>query len=276
MPILPELAAQIAYQRRLARQLGSIQALRFRAAKLGARAGLRRSPTIAIHPAGLIHPVCLRLASTDAEVFGQVITNQEYAPAILRDARIIVDCGANIGLTSAYFLSRLPQARVIAIEPFPANAELCRRNLAPYGERARIIEAAIWNTCTTLALDATEGAEWAVQVRDTGGAGTVRAIDIPSLALPGIDILKVDIEGAEAILFDETAALWLPLVRNIAIELHGAACEQRFRNALAGYRFSEGRSGDLTLCLGLEQKRNSSFSEEKAAKRLLFPAPPPR
>jgi FkbM family methyltransferase len=251
MGVASELSAQFTYQRRLARQLGAVQALRFRAAMLSARAGLRQDPTIALHPAALTHPVALRLASTDAEVFGQVLTDLEYAPAVAPDARIIVDCGANIGLASAYFLSRLPLARVIAIEPFPANAELCRRNLAPYGERARVIEAAVWNSCTTLALTATAGAEWAVQVREDGGAGSVRAIDIPSLALPVIDILKVDIEGAEAALFDETAARWLPTVRNIVIELHGPDCGARFRDALSCYHFRESHSGDLTLCLDL-------------------------
>jgi FkbM family methyltransferase len=256
MGVLAELGRQVAYQRRLTRELGPADALRFRAAMLSARAGLHREPTMTVHPASLVHPVHLRLASTDAEVFGQVVTGREYGPAVVEDARVIVDCGANIGLTSAFFLSRLPEARVIAIEPFPANAELCRRNLAPYGERARVIEGAVWNACTYLTLQGTAGAEWGVQVReDAGGAGAVRAIDIPSLALPVIDILKVDIEGAEAVLFDDSASSWLPTVRNIAIELHGARCEQRFREALADYSFRESRSGELTLCQELMQRR---------------------
>ncbi len=249
MTILAEPALQIGYLRKLAGLLGWPGALKFRAAMAAARLGLHKSKTISLHPPALLHPVALRLASTDAEVFGQVITAQEYAPIIDEGARVIVDCGANIGLTSAYFLSRLPEARVIAIEPFPANAELCRLNLAPYGVRAKVIEAAIWNSTTTLVLEHTES-EWGVRVRPAapGETGTIQAIDIESLGLPHIDILKIDIEGSEENLFSESEQAWLPSISNIAIELHGPAHEDRFFAALKNYRYDLGHSGELTLC----------------------------
>jgi hypothetical protein len=160
-----EISAQLGYQRKLARLLGSKQALRFRAAMIARRFGFSSKKTISLHPPNLLHPVELRLDSTDAEVYGQVITAEEYAPVIDPGARTIVDCGANIGLTSAWFLSRLPEATVIAIEPFAANAEMCRRNLAPYGARARVIEAAIWNRCTRLVLDYAGGNDWGPPAR---------------------------------------------------------------------------------------------------------------
>jgi len=248
-----EFSAQLAYQRKLTRLLGRTQALRFRAAMIAARLGLSSSETIALHPPNLMHPVALRLDSTDAEVYGQVITEEEYAPILDAGARTIVDCGANIGLTSAWFLSRLPEAQVIAIEPFPANAELCRRNLAPYGARARVIEAAVWNRCTSLVLDYSGGSEWGVRVRPArpGEAGEIAAIDIPHLGLPWIDILKIDIEGSEEDLFAEAEQTWLPTVCNIAIELHGPGREQVFFDALSRYRYVLSRSGELTICRGL-------------------------
>jgi len=245
-----EIRDQIAYQRKLARLLGWKDALHFRAAMIARRLGLSRRTTILLHPPALLHPVELRLASTDAEVYGQVITAQEYAAVIGDEARMIVDCGANIGLTSAFFLSRLPQASVIAIEPFAANAELCRRNLAPYGARAKVIEAAIWNRSTRLVLDTAGASEWGVRVRPAtpGEDGDIAAIDIPSLGLPHIDILKIDIEGSEEDLFSKTEQVWLKSVSNIAIELHGTAREKRFFAALAGYRYDLAHSGELTLC----------------------------
>jgi FkbM family methyltransferase len=247
------LRRQIAYQRKLTRLLGWSDGLRFRAAMLGARLRLHRRASVRVHPPNLRHPVELRLASTDAEVYGQVLVAEEYAAIVDQSARIIVDCGANIGLTSAYLLSRLPQARVLAIEPFPANAELCRRNLAPYGDRASVIEAAVWSHCTWLVLDHVEGQDWGVQVRPArpGERGAIEAIDLPSLGLDRIDILKIDIEGSEAVLFADAADRWLPTVKNIAIELHGPECEQRFQAAMAGYRYTLSRSGELTVCRGI-------------------------
>ncbi len=245
-----EFSAQFAYQRKLARLLGRKHALRFRAAMVAKRLRLFSKETISLHPPNLLHPVHLRLDSTDADVYGQVITAEEYAPVLDPDARTIVDCGANIGLTSAWFLSRLPEAHVIAIEPFAANAELCRRNLAPYGARARVIEAAIWNRCARLVLDYAGGNEWGVRVRPAspGETGEIEAIDIPSLCLDRIDILKIDIEGSEADLFSERTGTWVNSIGNIAIELHNEFCAQAFATAVAGRGYAVSRSGELTIC----------------------------
>lgn len=248
--MLSELRAQLKFQRKLSRLIGHTDALRFRAAMITAHLGLSRCTTITLHPRTLLHPVELRLASTDAEVYGQVITGHEYAPIVTDGARTIVDCGANIGLTSAYLLSRLPNANVIAIEPFAANAELCRRNLTPYGNRAKVIQAAIWNRCTTLVLEDAGGSEWGVRVRPAhpGEPGDIEAIDIPSLSLPHIDILKIDIEGSEENLFAETEHTWLPHVANIVIELHGSAQRKVFFAALSKYHYELANSGELTFC----------------------------
>ncbi len=251
--LIAETERQVAYWRKLTRLLGWKYALRVRCAMMSTRLGWQNHATVRLHPSNLLHPVELRIASTDAEVFGQVLVDEDYAAVADGSAKLIVDCGANIGLTSAYLLSRLPQARVIAIEPFPANAEMCRRNLAPYGGRATVIEAAVWSRCTWLVLDHTEGNEWGVQVRPAraGETGMIEAIDLPSLGLDRIDILKIDIEGSEADLFAEGTARWLPIVSNIAIELHGVECERRFQEAMADYHYSLSRSGELTVCRGI-------------------------
>ena len=254
--LMTEIGQQIAYQRKLTRLLGWRDAVRFRASALAARLGWHTRNSIRLHPPTLLHPVELRLASTDAEVYGQVATDEEYAAVADRAALTIVDCGANVGLTSAYLLTRLPAAHVIAIEPFAANAEMCRRNLAPYGNRAKVIQAAVWNRCTRLALDYTDGNDWGVKVRQSrpGEVGEIEAIDLPSLGLERIDILKIDIEGSEADLFSETVEAWLPTVSNIAIELHGPQCENRFRDAMADYDYALTYCGQLTICRGIKRR----------------------
>ncbi len=245
-----ELGRQAHYQRELARMLGWPRALRFRGARLGGKWGLHDRATVRLHPPDLLHPIELRLVSTDARVYGQVLTRAEYAAVAVASARVIVDCGANIGLTSAWLLSRCPDARVIAIEPFPDNAELCRRNLAAYGSRATVIEAAVWSRCDRLVLDHLDAGEWEVRVRPAapGERGDVAAIDLPSLGLDRIDILKIDIEGSEAELFAEHTDRWLPGVANLAIELHGPECERRFAAAKAAYRYDLSHAGDLIVC----------------------------
>ncbi len=97
------------------------------------------------------------------------------------------------------------------------------------------------------------GNEWGVQVRAArqGEVGGIEAIDLPSLGLDHIDILKIDIEGSEANLFGEGTDRWLPRVSNIAIELHGAECERRFNTTMASYHYALSHSGELTICQGI-------------------------
>lgn len=256
MPLMRAIRDQIVYFRRLSAKLGRRQAVRVRLVGLAGRLGLHRRACITLFSAPLRHGVVARIASTDFDVFGQVFRDGEYAVLADLDPAVIVDCGANVGYTSAYLLSIFPRARVIAIEPFAANAALCRRNLAPYGERARVIEAAIRGEPGRLAIDATDGNEWGIEVRAVrpGEPGTVDAIDIPSLGLPQIDLLKVDIEGSEVSLFGPGAAAWLPSVANIAVELHGPECERVFFAALEGYDYALARSGELTICRNLRRR----------------------
>lgn len=251
--IVAEIGRQAAYQRGLTRKLGWRYALQFRGAMLGSRVGWHDGVSMRLHPPNLIHPIELRIGSTDADVYGQVLIDEEYAAVADDHAAVIVDCGANVGYTSAYFLSRFPESRVVAIEPFPDNAEMCRRNLAPYGSRATVIEAAAWSHCTRLVLDDAGGNEWGVQVRAArqGEVGGIEAIDLPSLGLDHIDILKIDIEGSEANLFAESTDRWLARVSNIAIELHGAECERRFNTTMASYHYALSHSGELTICQGV-------------------------
>jgi len=79
-----------------------------------------------------------------------------------------------------------------------------------------------------------DGREWANQVREciSGEIADVTAIDFLSLmdnaGLNEVDLLKIDIEGAERIVFTGDCEPWLDRVRNIAIELHDGECRSVF------------------------------------------------
>lgn len=148
---------------------------------------------------------------------------------------------------------------VIAIEPDHENVALLRRNLAPYGERARVLHAGLWPTTATLAIDAgsyRDGRQWSRQVRETSESiRSVPGLDIPTiLAQVGdarVSLLKIDIEGAEAMVFAGRPS-WLERIDAIAIELHddsrfGPASEVFF-SAIEGQGFNLRHSGELTLC----------------------------
>jgi FkbM family methyltransferase len=189
-----------------------------------------------------------------------VFIEREYDPVQVSSPRLILDLGANIGVSAAYFLSRFPTATVIAVEPDANNFEQCKRNLQPYGDRAVLLQGAVWSHKCYLKIHsypAGGGKEWAVTVTESPlpEAATIEAFDVPAVCalvdFPGpIDLLKVDIEGSEKAVFAEPGA-WLWRVRNICIELHGPDCDEVFLKALKPWRCEVSRSGELTICTGL-------------------------
>jgi FkbM family methyltransferase len=194
-------------------------------------------------------PISLRLATSDYSVFRQIFIYQEYAPlAGIRNVRTIVDCGANIGLASMYLLDRYPSATLLAMEPDTDNAEMCRRNLSAFGDRVRVETTGIWThgdwgLPARLRLERSGGdhRDWAITVREAGVEEEAETTGVSMEAIceraGEIDLLKIDIEGTEELIFGGNSASWLARVRNIAIELHNEKCRDAFRRALDGFEF---------------------------------------
>jgi FkbM family methyltransferase len=208
------------------------------------------------------HPLLCRAGTSDFQVFNDIFLRGQYSDAAdLIDVELIVDCGANAGYTSAFFLSRYPGADLIAVEPDPGNFELLERNTRHYGRRVSTIRSAVWSHRTELTLAGRyrdRGEEWARQVTESASdreSGIV-AVTIDELLRDSghsrISILKMDIEGAEEIVFSEGCEEWLSKVDNLLIELHDDVAFPRarevFHNALANQEFSMFESGELTVC----------------------------
>ena len=100
----------------------------------------------ALRPYRALHPLHVRSGTSDIGVFSQIFIEQEYACLDdLKGVEFVVDCGANVGYSSAYFLSRFPNCHVVAIEPDPNNFAMLQRNMAPYGNRVKTIQAGVWS-----------------------------------------------------------------------------------------------------------------------------------
>jgi FkbM family methyltransferase len=201
-------------------------------------------------------PLKCRAGSSDIDVFRQIYVHREYRCLDhIAEPGLIVDCGANVGFSAVYFLTRYPNARLIAIEPDAGNHAQLVENLKPFANRTEAILAAVWPSAKELVFtDFRDGREWSRSVREPvpGETGTVPAIDIPAiLARSGADripLLKIDIEGAEAPLFAENSDAWLGKVDNLVVELHDENCIRIFREAIAPFGFEVTECEELTVC----------------------------
>lgn len=210
----------------------------------------------------LRYPVVARNGTSDISVFYQIFIDREYSCLDgIKAPDLIIDLGANVGYSSAYFLSRYPDCTILAVEPDPDNFALLQRNVAPYGNRCRTLQAAIWGHPGQLQFKAPlkRGAEWgrALEVADDcaavqSGEDPVEGITMAKLLemspFPRVSILKIDIEGAELELFGHDTA-WLDRVDHMVIELHGDQARDCFFRAIEGRNFDISSSGELTCCI---------------------------
>jgi FkbM family methyltransferase len=199
---------------------------------------------------GSPHPIWVRAGTSDIVTFLQVLDGAEY-DFRLNGPAAIVDAGANIGLASIWFASHYPRARIIAIEPERSNYDLLVRNTAPF-PNVTPVNAALWNSSGTLAVEDSNGlGPWGFQTRESADSASsvekVRCLTVSDVVstydLERIDLLKVDVEGAEKEVFSSPDA-WIDSVGAIAIELHDrykVGCSRSFYTAVAGFPVEQRR-----------------------------------
>jgi FkbM family methyltransferase len=212
---------------------------------LAARARLRQTSTeVAVAVPGIKHPVHLRLRTSDVSTFRQVLITEGYACDFCQSPQNIIDAGANIGLTSIYYANRYPEALIIALEPEQSNFLLLRKNAARYPQIVPV-NAALWRNNEELDVIDSGLGEWGFQTTADAPDRTLSHRKVgktPGLTIDAvmrkygmdcIDLLKVDIEGSEKDVF-ENSHTWIKQVGAIAIELHDdlrPGCGRAFEDA---------------------------------------------
>ena len=142
--------------------------------------------------------------------------------------RVIIDAGANIGVFTLYALKNAAQAKVISIEPAPDSCKRMKSMLSANGVESRctIFEAALGDRPgqTTIELDVGS------QFRRTGLSGhPVEMITLDSVIPPGVsvDLLKIDVEGAEYGILPSLTPETLRRIRRIVLEFHPQASARK-------------------------------------------------
>ena len=179
------------------------------------------------------------------EIFGHHCYGE---PGDFRDARFIVDLGANCGAFTLFALSNAPQARVLSVEAQPELSRVLAANLERNDCRGRVT---IENALVGGIYNA-----WAQDlVRRHPAVGTwnfERAIP----AEVEIDFLKCDVEGAEFPLLDPVP-VWFSRVRRFALEYHGPwqkGAELGERLRAAGFVISQRSHRNLGYLFGVRPR----------------------
>jgi len=194
-------------------------------------------------------PIFLRNRNSDVDIFKQVFLEQQYYlyNFPLKEASRIIDAGANIGLAAIYFTNQFPQAKIICIEPESNNFKQLQKNTAPY-KNVSLENAAIWSNEKSVIITNENSLAAGFMVSENNDSihnNTIPATTISALMVKygwkNIDIVKLDIEGAEKEIFANNRSFeWLSKTKLLIIELHDnyvANCSKTFFKALESFEY---------------------------------------
>ena len=161
-----------------------------------------------------------RLNKGDLHSIREIWFEEDYHLPFTATSGVLLDLGANIGMTSLWLAKRYPFTQVIAVEPDPNNAALVRQNLELNGIAAQVLEAAIGPKEATARFEFGEFSNLG-RLSETGSLVPVISVGsiLQKFAVTRFALTKIDIEGGEQELFDGPTE-WLARTDAIIIEFH--------------------------------------------------------
>src|SRR5829696_2938550 len=199
--------------------------------------------TVSVVTTRFPNPIYLRNNYSDKAIFNQVFYEKQYFLEQLNELNVtrILDAGANIGLAAIYFNQLFPAAQIIAIEPEPSNYLALQKNTSSY-KNITCQHAALWHEEEAIDI-INPGSLAASFMVEKNSSSSIKGITIPKLMQQHdwdkIDVLKMDIEGAEKNVFEGNVE-WLKNVQVIIIELHDnykPGCTKVFFKAIEPYEY---------------------------------------
>ena len=207
-------------------------------------------------------PLIVRADTTDIRVFRSVFVRNELKLPVSINPKLIIDAGAYTGFSTLYYATKYPEAKIIAIEPENSNFSVLEQHTASYKNIKRI-KAGLWHKNAHLKVVDKQEGEWAFAVEEVAenveydiSAVTVDSI-LRDTGFDRIDILKLDIEGAEKEVFGNNTELWIDKVDIVVIELHDwlrQGCSQAFYSAFNRSKWEEYKEGEKVVMVRKELK----------------------
>lgn len=153
----------------------------------------------------------------DLRTANEIFNRQDYGTR--QDVDVVVDLGANIGISALFFLTLNDHSRVYCFEPSPINLPRLKTNLSEYADRTVIDPRAVSDVSGTFGFNAEPVGRYSGLVNDAYTEPVVNVIDVEVIDInsvlesvlarePRINVLKIDTEGTE-----------LPIVKAIRPDL---------------------------------------------------------
>lgn len=207
--------------------------------------------------------IYLRTGKIDFFVLNQIFCDEQYkSTQYIKNAKIILDLGANIGLTTLYFKSIFPEATIICVEPETENFKMLEKNTAQLSS-VFLENKGVWSHSTTIFIENNTKYSDGFTVSEKKSEKTMASIDCLSIIeiikkynLLQIDILKMDIEGSEKIILESNPDEWLSITKCLMIETHDRIMKNSAKTlfeALRNYSYDLEVSGETLKFFNLSK-----------------------
>ncbi|MBI2722051.1 MAG: FkbM family methyltransferase [Bacteroidetes bacterium] len=226
------------------------------------------------HLKGFKHPIHLRSIRADMQSFVNTFIDPylEKKP-YLRDAKFVIDAGANIGFTAVLFANWWPDCKIISIEPDKENYELTLINTKSY-KNITVLHGGLWNKEIPLKIEAGQEDGFVVKEVVSNDQSKIpsenltQGISIDQLIktyqIPQIDFLKMNIEGSEKEIFSENYEKWLPITKSMLIELHhgkNAGCSKAVFTTINKYDFAVAETATYGILFAKESTYRAWYAK---------------
>jgi FkbM family methyltransferase len=164
----------------------------------------------------------------------EIFFDRQYQFAAKTQSPVIIDCGANIGLSVVFFKKNYPGSRVIAFEPDPAIFAKLSANCSSLGlQGVQLENKAVWKENTMISFAADSSVSGRISNNGSGHTQKVPAVRLRDFLNEKVDFLKIDIEGSETEVLDDCRDR-LQHVENLFVEYHSAGKDPQQLDKLLG------------------------------------------
>ena len=229
------------------------------------------------HFDGEANNIACRTNSSDEYLVKKIFFEEEYFLGTgWQDwsPKLIIDGGANVGYASLYFNHHYPKTKIIAIEPDEQNFRLLEYN-TQYYPNIKCLRTGIWRDDSWLKVKDIGLGAWGMVTEQSSESelNALRAMSISSILAYAncdyIDLLKLDVEGAEKEIFSSNYESWLPRVKVLVIELHDrlkTGCSKALFSAVSKFDFSFEIRGEN--CIFVNNAFDDSYRNSMEARKI--------
>ena len=181
------------------------------------------------------NPVYYRASTSDMTLIYEVLLKSGYKSEYYLpenfNPKVILDIGANIGITSIYLTKKFPNSKIFSFEPLLENYDILKKNTENY-KNIKVFNFGLGKKDETLDIylsDDSENFGGGSFFPEVGGTSNrkvkceIKNIQdtLVELDMKEVDLIKIDTEGAEFDILTSLNKKYLKSVKWITGELHG-------------------------------------------------------